>query len=144
MVNIQHNCKTELNNASLRATPARVAVMKLLEDTNTPLDVSMINDYLEKEKIYTDRATVFRIMNMFAEKGLVKQISFNEGKFRYELANRAPHHHLICTSCGRIEDISNCNIAELEEDIAEKKGFSVKSHALEFYGICKNCQCKQN
>lgn len=139
-----HNCKTELNNVALRATPARVAVMKLLEETDMPIDIQMIKGYLRKEQIETDPATVFRIMNMFMEKGLVKQVSFNEGKFRYELANKPDHHHLICSSCAKVEDFSDCAIAELENDIYEKKGFSVKAHALEFYGVCRMCQKKLN
>lgn len=135
-----HDCKDELNELDLRATPARIAVMKLLETTETPVDVAMISDYLEKENIKTDPATVFRIINMFLGKQLVKQISFNEGKFRYELSSKADHHHLICEHCGNIEDISDCAIPDLEIDIKKKKGFLVKRHSLEFFGLCKNCQ----
>ncbi|HSW88859.1 MAG TPA: Fur family transcriptional regulator [Candidatus Saccharimonadales bacterium] len=137
---ILHDCKEELNEAELRATPARIAVMKLLETTNTPVDVSMIIEYLEEKNIKTDPATAFRIVNMFMEKGLVKQISFNEGKFRYELSSKADHHHLICENCGQIQDISDCAISELEGDIKKKKGFLVKRHSLEFFGLCENCQ----
>jgi Fur family ferric uptake transcriptional regulator len=139
-----HNCKTELHEASLRATPARVAVMKLLEEINIPVDINMIKDYLDKKQIETDPATVFRIMNMFTDKGLVKQISFNEGKFRYELASKPEHHHLFCNNCGAIESFADCNIQALEKEIQEKKGFVVKAHALEFYGFCANCQKSKN
>lgn len=139
-----HDCTRELHNASLRATPARIAVMKLLEETEKPVDIAIVKDYLEKEQIATDPATVFRIMNMFTEKGLVKQVSFNEGKSRYELASKPDHHHLLCTSCGRVEDLSDCAIPNLEKDIRKKKGFRVISHVLEFYGLCSICQMKQN
>lgn len=137
---IQHDCKTELNEAELRATPARISVMRLLEASSTPVDVRMIMNHLDKENIETDPATAFRIINMFTEKGLVKQISFNEGKFRYELANQKDHHHLICEVCGRIDDISDCAIPALEKNIQKKKRFLVKNHSLEFYGLCKDCQ----
>jgi Fur family ferric uptake transcriptional regulator len=77
---------------------------------------------------------------MFTEKGLTKQIQLQEGKFRYELATAAEHHHLVCTKCGDIQDISDCNIDGLEKDIEKKKKFKVTSHALEFFGLCSNCQ----
>ena len=141
-MNAKHNCKTELNEVELRATPARIAVMKLLEKVDTPIDVQMAKDYLDQKNIETDPATVFRIMNMFTEKGLVRQISFNEGKFRYELASKPDHHHLICNSCSKIEDFSDCAIPALEKDIKKKKGFTVTTHALEFYGLCHACQKK--
>ena len=143
-VTIKHDCKTELNDVELRATPARIAVMQLLERTSSPVDVQTVKDYLDEERIETDQATVFRIINMFMEKGLIKQVSFNEGKFRYELASKPDHHHLVCTSCGKIEDFSDCAIPELENDIKKKKGFMVQNHALEFYGLCLQCQRKQN
>ena len=137
---IKHDCKTELNDVSLRATPARLALMTLLEKSDKPLDVHTMIKFLEKKDIKTDPATVFRIINMFTEKGLVKPIQLNEGKFRYELKNKTDHHHLVCEKCGEIEDISDCNIAILEKEISKKKKFLVKNHNLEFFGICKSCQ----
>ncbi len=136
---IKHDCKTELNEASLRATPARIALMQLFESTKKPLDVQTMIEYLHDKDIKTDPATVFRIMQMFTQKGLTRQLDFQEGKFRYELAGEE-HHHLMCTNCGDIEDISDCNISVLQKDIEEKKQFIVQRHSLEFFGICKKCQ----
>jgi len=140
----QHDCKTELNEVALRATPARMALMNLFEASSEPLDVQTMIDYLDRKDIKTDPATVFRIVNLFTEKGLTKQIQLQEGKFRYELASIADHHHLVCTRCGDIQDISDCNIDVLESHIEKRKNFKVTSHALEFYGVCANCQKKEN
>jgi Fur family ferric uptake transcriptional regulator len=79
-------------------------------------------------------------MNVFTKRGIAKQIQLQEGKARYELAASAEHHHLVCSKCGDIQDISDCNITGLENDIEKKKGFKVTSHSLEFFGICKSCQ----
>src|SRR3989338_9469925 len=119
----KHDCKSELKKASLKATPARLAVLNLLEKTEYPIDVGAINIYLKKKNIKVDPATVFRIINVFADRGIVKQIHLNEDKFRYEYSSKLDHHHLICEKCGAIEDISDCNISALEKDIRKKKGF---------------------
>jgi len=140
MMQIDHNCKNELNDVNLRATPARMAIMSFLENANKPVDVQSMVAYLGKREINTDPATVFRIVNMFTDRGLVKPIQLNEGKFRYELASKDDHHHLVCESCGEIEDISDCNINALEKDIEKRKKFKVTSHSLEFFGICSTCQ----
>jgi len=139
-MNTVHNCKDELRDVDLKATPARIAVLKLLEKSETPLDVASIIDYLQKHEIDIDPATAFRIVNMFTEKGIITPIQFNEGKLRYELSSKAAHHHLVCEQCGKIEDISDCNIESLEKEIQKKKGFLVKRHSLEFFGLCSNCQ----
>lgn len=134
----QHDCKSELQNVSLQVTPARIAAMQLFESQHTPLDAQQVINHLQKD-LGIDRVTVFRIINAFVEKGLIRKLEFGEGKARYEL-NKEEHHHLVCESCGKIEDISDCNIAALEKDIKKKKGFFVRQHALEFFGLCKNCQ----
>lgn len=137
---MSHDCKEELRGVSLRATPARIALMNLLEKSDKPLDVQAMIEYLQTKDVDTDPATVFRIINMFTEKGLARQVQLNEGKFRYELSSKPDHHHLICQKCGAIEDISDCSIEKLEKEITRKKKFLVKSHSLEFFGVCKQCQ----
>ncbi len=136
----QHNCKEELQETELRATPARIAAMRYFEQTDKPADVQMLKTYLHKQKIKADSATVFRIVNTFTQKGLTKQIQLNENKFRYELADKIDHHHFICDNCGTIEDISDCNIEAIEKEINQKKGLLIKRHRLEFFGLCKSCQ----
>lgn len=140
MKNQNHNCKQELQELDLRATPARLAVLKLLENSEIPLDINFISEALRKSRNAPDQATIFRIMNSFTDKGLTRQINLNEGKSRYELSAMEKHHHLICQSCGRIEDISDCPIDLHENKIQDKKKFIIKTHSLEFFGICKNCQ----
>lgn len=137
---IKHSCKDELNDAQLRATPIRLAVMKLLEQINEPVDVGVIKNYLRTQHIDADPATIFRMMNSFTKKGITKQISFNEGKFRYELAGKPDHHHLVCVSCAGVQSFSDCTIPELEEVIKTRENFLVKRHALEFFGLCGKCQ----
>lgn len=137
---LKHDYKDELKALSLRATPARIAIMTYLESVEKPIDVQSMIKYLSKNDIKTDPATVFRIVNMFREKGLLSLVQFQEGKFRYELSSKADHHHFICESCESISDISDCNINNMQKEIQKKKGFLVKRHSLEFYGLCANCQ----
>ena len=137
---MKHDCKTELNEVALRATPARIALMNLFEASSEPLDVQTMIDYLNKEDIKTDPATVFRIVNLFKEKGLLQSIQLHEGKFRYELSSKPHHHHFVCEQCGGIQDISDFSIKKIEEEIQKKRHLTITSHSLEFFGICADCQ----
>lgn len=134
----KHDCAEELRDVDLRATPIRIAILKLLERSDLPLDVSTIRDYLEKHNIQADPVTIFRVMNSFTQRGLTRQINFNEGKARYELAS-SEHHHLICESCDNIEDFTFPE-SKLLADVAKQSGFKIKSHNLEIFGICQRCQ----
>ncbi len=126
-------------NLGLKKTKARYAILHIFEEEKRPLDVVEIDHYLKKHEINVDRATVYRMLETFLEKGIVYRLEFGEGKFRYELAG-SDHHHLVCENCGRIEDISDCGIEEWEKKIRLKKQFLVKHHSLEFFGLCEDCQ----
>lgn len=132
--------KDLLHSLSLRATPARLAILGLLARTSKPLDIQSILEYLKRNTIQTDPATVFRIMNIFTKLGVTSQIQLFDGKTRYELVSRGDHHHLICEKCGSIQDVDHCIIPSLEEKIANTKHFQVKRHSLEFFGLCQKCQ----
>ena len=140
MIKALHNCSEELRQVELKITPARLAVLDILEKTDKPIDIATIIDYLETNNIKADPATVFRIINAFTDKGITKQIQLNEGKFRYEHASKKDHHHLICEKCGDLEDVSDNFISDIEKEIQRKKKFLIKRHSLEFFGICKKCQ----
>lgn len=136
---LQHDCAQEIRKVNLKSTPARVAIVKFLENVNKPADVLAILEYLKKNNTNVDQATVYRILDLFYKKGIVQKIELGEGKYRYE-KTQTHHHHLICTNCGNIEDVSGDFVADIEENIKKNKGFEVKSHSLEFFGLCKNCQ----
>ena len=90
-----------------------------------------------------DRVTVFRILNTFVDKGLLRKLEFQEGKARYELLNRGDHHHFVCSTCGDIIDIGEDHIMhEYLEKMEKKYGFMVTEHTLLYRGICQVCQKK--
>ena len=136
----KHNCKDELQEASLKATPARIAVLRFLEIADQPLDAQTIINHLKKEKITADPATIFRMMNDFVEKGITKEVQLVKGKVHYELASKGDHHHLICEKCGKIEAVEDNFIPQMEKELATKHNFLIKRHSLEFFGLCSNCQ----
>ena len=131
--------KDLIRNKGLRVTPARVAVLNVLSDSKHPLDIASIWDALSRKRIDADQATVYRIIENFIQKDLILRLQFQEKKFFYE-AKREEHHHIVCTNCGKIEDVSKCNIKRLVSEIERNSGFRVESHSLEFFGVCEVCR----
>jgi Fur family ferric uptake transcriptional regulator len=135
-----HDCKDELQGVSLKATPARIAVMKFLESADQPVDVNSILDYLRQKDVDTNPATVFRMMNDFLQKGITKEVQLEKGKASFELASKGDHHHLICESCGKIEAVEDNFVPKMEKELQKKHKFLIKRHSLEFFGLCASCQ----
>lgn len=133
------NVKEVLTSAGFRVTNARTAVLQILIKSDKPIDVVQIEKQLHKKDIGADQVTIYRMLDAFVEKGLVTRLDFHEGKFRYEFIN-TDHHHVICEHCGSVENVLDCSIQGMEKIIREKQKYLIKRHALEFFGLCPNCQ----
>lgn len=133
---------TLLRKSGYKATPSRLAVLSLLEKTKGPMSAQDVVNAIGKTM---DQATVYRIFKDLKTKGIIRPIDLRHNHAHYELANLKEHHHLICTHCGRMEDVHECGADEMEGVILRhSKHFSkVTQHSLEFYGICKSCAKKQ-
>lgn len=135
----KHDCKDELRKANLRVTPARLGVLDILEHAKAPIDVSTLVQALKVRQMNVDEVTVFRIINTFCEKGIVKPIHLNESKLRYEYADKPKHHHFICEKCGDILDVEGCVIGDSQKQIEQIIGGKIFRHSLEFFGLCRRC-----
>lgn len=86
-------------------------------------------------------ATVYRTMKLLSDCGLAHARNFGDGQTRYEAAVGRHHHdHLICTRCKLIVEFENDRIEQMQDEVARKHGFSVISHKMELYGLCRKCQ----
>jgi len=124
----------------LKATPVRIAVLRLLSSESEPISAADIYGKLGDNG---NQATVYRALEALSVAGLIDRISLTAGRVLYEIGyGRKHHHHAICTSCGDIEDVKGCD----EEDLnvtaraSLKKFKRVESHSLEFFGVCKKCE----
>jgi Fur family ferric uptake transcriptional regulator len=124
----------------LKVTDARKFLLEAVAKEKTPVDAQSLIELMQKE-LQVDRVTVFRILNTLTAHGILRKLEFQEGKARYEL-NNEDHHHLICENCGKIEDIPDTIIPEIEKELGGKHSFLIKRHSLEFFGLCNDCQKK--
>lgn len=128
--------KTQLAAAGLRLTKPRLAIFSALD--HKPQSVADISRKLAKKKLQIDKVTIYRTLTSFVKLGLVEQTQFKDQVAVFELADQHHHHHVLCEGCGKIEDIS------LDEELLvkaakKKSSFEIKSHHLEFFGLCQKC-----
>lgn len=127
-------------NVLMKQTKTRSAIIEILTKVKEPLDVQSIASILAKKGIKTNQTTIYRTLQTYTDSQLVKRVELQEGKFRYELASLPHHHHIICTNCGKIEDIESCGLEDVEKRIEKKTSYAIKNHSAEFFGLCKNCK----
>lgn len=127
-----------LRRVGYKATPARLAVLSVIKHSTSPLSAQGV---IEKLGSDFDQATIYRTFKNLKKTGIIRQIDLRHNHAHYELADINDHHHLICIKCGRIEDITGCQIEDMYKSIinASDNFSQISQHSLEFYGICKRC-----
>lgn len=128
-----------LQEKGLKKTPGRLAILQALKRLSCPVDVQEVIDQLSKENQEVDQATVYRILDLFVKKGIIVQIDFRDGKYRYEL-QASHHHHLVCRSCNTVQEISGDLLNVSESQVLKDKDFLIQDHTLEFFGLCNKCR----
>jgi len=92
-----------LKDRGLKATPQRVAVLRELGKKTHPTMEEMYNG-IREENPTISLATVYKNVNLLKEQGMVIEINIPNGKMRYDYLTH-PHIHLVCKSCGCVEDL---------------------------------------
>ncbi len=91
-------------------------------------------------------SSLYRTLSMFEETGVLRRHHGTDGVARYELAEwlTGHHHHVVCISCGAIEDVDVPESAERSLDaiastLGSEAGYRVVDHELEVAGVCPKC-----
>lgn len=127
----------------LRSTDQRKLIVETFFQSPNHVSIEELLSQVRAQDPKVGYATVYRTLKLLTECGVAFERKFGDGLTRYELADEASHHdHLICLDCGKIIEFEEPQIEELQERIAKRHGFTVKSHKHEMYGSCADCQAK--
>lgn len=119
-----------------KLTKTRKKMVELFLSNPLPLTATEIKTHMVK----INKTTIYRELNFLIGKNFISEIEFGDGKKRYE-HNKDHHHHLICTSCRKIENVYlKEDLKREEEKMSNNKNFKILYHSLEFFGLCGNCQ----
>ncbi len=83
------------------------------------------------------RASVYNVLHSLARAGLVTD-GATDGAARYD-AHVAPHHHLVCRACGRVEDVAWGDFGVAERGVLPD-GRAVRTLSLTLDGVCQDCK----
>lgn len=127
---------------NLKLTPQRYAIYKYLKSTKSHPSAEMIYDNLKADYPTMSLATIYKTLKTLIELGVVIELNVGEDNFRYD-ANTSQHPHIVCLSCGRVDDIENADFNFLNSEAEKYTDYKIDSHQLYFYGICPECQKNQ-
>jgi Fur family peroxide stress response transcriptional regulator len=84
-------------------------------------------------------ATVYKTLDALKAAGEVLELEFREGPNRYDANIPSAHPHVVCTRCGRIDDVMLDEVAPSFRKAAEQTDYQISGYRLDFYGLCPSC-----
>jgi Fur family transcriptional regulator, ferric uptake regulator len=136
----EQEIEARLAGARVRPTRQRVLVLGALADEAHDATAQEIYARLRASDEPVGLATVYRTLALLTERGVVDELSHRAGESCYRLCSAGHHHHLVCSSCHRVEELSDCDLDDWLATASEQRGFVPTSHTLEVVGLCEACQ----
>jgi len=132
----------DLKNAGLKATVPRLKIINLFE-TSSMRHMSAEDVYrqLLSEGLDIGLATVYRVLTQFEQAGLLVRHHFESGRSVFELNQGTHHDHLVCMTCGRVEEFYDPEIEKRQAKVAKDRGYTIAEHALYLYAECVKTAC---
>jgi Fur family ferric uptake transcriptional regulator len=142
-VAVDSDTEQMLRGAALRVTRPRVAVMKAVH-THPHADTDSIIQATRRDLPEVSHQAVYDVLRALTDAGLVRRIQPSGSLARYEARVGDNHHHVVCRSCGVVEDV-DCAVGEAPcLDPSDHHGFSVDEAEVVYWGLCPACSAKQS
>jgi Fur family ferric uptake transcriptional regulator len=131
--------RAAIRGAGLRATLQRIAVLRVLNESASPLSHGDVSTRLSAPT--EARSTIYRNLISLARVGLVRRVNRGERVWRFELIRDAPHArahpHFVCTSCGRISCLPELRVI-VRRPVAPR-AIALGHYEVQVRGICDSC-----
>ena len=112
----------------------RIRILEILEHSAEPhMSAEDVYKRLLNSGEEVGLATVYRVLTQFESAGLVIRHHFDSGHSVFELDRGVHHDHMVCLKTGKVIEFQNERIEELQEEIAEKHGYTLEDHSLVLY-----------
>ena len=132
----------ELKNSGLKATLPRIKILELFQRSDQRhMTAEDVYKALLAEGADVGLATVYRVLMQFEHAGLLNRSNFESGKSVFELNEGKHHDHLVCLTCGRVEEFYDAQIEQRQRTVAHERGFELQEHSLALYAACTKAQC---
>lgn len=131
-----------LRAAGLKSTAPRRAVLETL-DRGGHFEAADVYREVSQELTGTSLQAIYIILTALTEAGLARKIETAGASAKFEARVGDNHHHLLCTNCGRIEDVACVIGAAPCMTPSEDHGYVIHTAEVTFTGLCPPCAVSQ-
>lgn len=122
-----------------RRTRQRQIILETLQKSTAHPTAKGLYGIVRRRLPKISLGTVYRNLDLLVRQGLVQKLEMGAAEARFD-GTVAPHDHLRCLRCGRVDDVSAPPLDLLGGRTDDLDGYQILGHRLEFVGICPTCQ----
>ena len=130
-----------LRDEGFRITPQRTAIVNYLLKTDDHPSADLIHKVVKKRYPMVSLSTIYKTLELLKEKRLVNEIEV-DGEARFD-AHTDEHINLVCLKCGKIEDVDEELLKDIQGKAAKKSKYLILKSNFELLGYCNNCKSKK-
>lgn len=136
----QMSCSQVLHDKGYRLTPQRMMVLNVLHKAEHHISAEEIYQQVKSVYSYANISTVYRTIELLNKLDLIAEIDMGDGCVRYHLLEKGHHHHLICSKCGKVTELPESLLKELNKKLLDNYNFKADIKHLALFGLCSNCK----
>jgi Fe2+ or Zn2+ uptake regulation protein len=129
---------TTMRDRGLRVTPQRMSIVAHLVGNESHPTVEALYDAIRVEMPAISLKTVYQTVHDLEDLGEVRLLDLGTGQVRVDPNVEHGHHHLVCTSCGRVCDVP-VDFPGLTLTRRHRLGFTIDEVDVIFRGTCDAC-----
>jgi Fe2+ or Zn2+ uptake regulation protein len=126
----------------MRQTKQRAAILRALQSTDCHPTADWVYTEVKKDLPRISLGTVYRLLGALAAEGKVSVLALGDSAKRYD-GQPGPHHHVVCTACGQVNDAPDLVSADARTEIERWTGYAISYLRLDWYGLCSVCRASQ-
>lgn len=123
-----------------RLTRQRVVVAEALAQAKRAVSAQELHERLRRTHPRIGLATVYRALEAQVQGGMATRLERSGHVSAYVACDADHHHHLVCTRCQRVSDLSEAVVTPLLRSVRRRHDFQVDHAALDLYGLCASCR----
>ncbi len=144
MQHLEQAVEQRLEAEGVRLTPGRRSTVEALATMRGPRTAAEIHDQVGST---VPLSSLYRSLAVLTDADVLSSQHGSDGIVRFELAEwfTGHHHHLVCTSCGTVVDVTPTDdqekaMEQIVRNMTRETGFEVSGHRFEIEGTCRACQ----
>jgi Fe2+ or Zn2+ uptake regulation protein len=119
----------------------REKILEVLKRTTSHPTAEWMYEQVRVLIPHVSLGTIYRNLHILTAQGKIRELDFGEGIHRYD-GTVDPHYHFVCERCGTVTDLPVSPQSDIHDRVRDVVPGEVKSHRLDFFGVCTDCLAK--